>query len=855
MPIESPNLDDRDFAGLVEEAKQLIRRRCPDWTDLGPSDPGIVLVELFAHLTDVLLYRLNRIPEKAYIEFLRLIGVQLDPPGAASVLLKLTAAKPAERTIEIPRGTRVTVGRPGQAEEAPVFVTAETASIPAGAAEAEVMAFHCELVEAELAGTGTGLPGQSVAARRPPIVAPTGDGLDLVVGVEAAPEELGERVPARRHEGRTYRVWTEVQSFAGTEPDDPVYVVDRLQGVVTFAPAVRETDPATGRPEEVSHPLAAAPMSGREIRLWYRRGGGPLGNVPASSLTLLKDPIPGLEVTNPAAATGGRAPESLENALVRGPQELHSLNRAVTARDFELSATSFGAIARARAFTRAALWTFATPGTVEVVLVPEVPAQQRPQGRAPAAVLRAQQTDQARVQVQALLDERRPLGTSCLVTWGRYKSVSVKARLHVRREEDAPAVRDRVLRALHGTINPLPNEYSSSGWGFGQPLRVSDVYYVAQREPGVRYVDSVRLELEEVPDRAVTDLAADASQPNFWYAASGPLVFTSRDDGAGWQPAGRFSEEEVHVVEPDPRAPGLVAVATRLAPGGSRVHVSADCGETWRQVAETSQFRVEDLTWTVREGHRLVLIATDRGLFELPLEEGAVPVPVLVDPASPSRGLYAVAAGVVRGISFVAVASQGSAGVFLSRDGGRTNSFRSIGLAGEDVRVLAIQFEGPRGFLWAGITVAGAEDPGRGCSSWELGERDPAEKWVAHGQGWAAGSCRGIAFQGSAILAASHHGGVLRLTSRAEDQVWRTPDVNSGLPLRDPGRFLPLDALAVDPQGRLVMTGSAQGVVVSRDGGDSYTEASKRVLTTEDVTVPPTWLLCSGDHEIEVVSE
>ena len=95
MPIPTPNLDDRTFADLVDEAQRIIRQRCPDWTDLTPSDPGIVLVELFAHLTDVMLYRLNRLPEKAYVEFLRLIGVRLLPPGAASVTLEFSTERPA----------------------------------------------------------------------------------------------------------------------------------------------------------------------------------------------------------------------------------------------------------------------------------------------------------------------------------------------------------------------------------------------------------------------------------------------------------------------------------------------------------------------------------------------------------------------------------------------------------------------------------------------------------------------------------------------------------------------------------------------------------------------------------------
>lgn len=65
MTIELPDLDDRTFMQLVEEARRHITRTCPEWTDLSPHDPGMTLVEAFAHLTEVMIYRLNRLPDKA----------------------------------------------------------------------------------------------------------------------------------------------------------------------------------------------------------------------------------------------------------------------------------------------------------------------------------------------------------------------------------------------------------------------------------------------------------------------------------------------------------------------------------------------------------------------------------------------------------------------------------------------------------------------------------------------------------------------------------------------------------------------------------------------------------------------
>jgi predicted phage baseplate assembly protein len=111
MPLPPLNLDDRDFESLVNEARLTIARTCPAWTDLSAGDPGMVILELFAHLTEVMIYRLNRLPDKAYIEFLNLIGVFLQPPTAAAVDLRFSLPKPAVTPVEIPRGTRVTVAR------------------------------------------------------------------------------------------------------------------------------------------------------------------------------------------------------------------------------------------------------------------------------------------------------------------------------------------------------------------------------------------------------------------------------------------------------------------------------------------------------------------------------------------------------------------------------------------------------------------------------------------------------------------------------------------------------------------------------------------------------------------------
>ncbi len=73
MPIPLPNLDDRAYADLVAEGRDLIPNYAPEWTNHNPSDPGITLVEMFAYLYEMLLYRVNRVTDENRLAFLRLL--------------------------------------------------------------------------------------------------------------------------------------------------------------------------------------------------------------------------------------------------------------------------------------------------------------------------------------------------------------------------------------------------------------------------------------------------------------------------------------------------------------------------------------------------------------------------------------------------------------------------------------------------------------------------------------------------------------------------------------------------------------------------------------------------------------
>jgi predicted phage baseplate assembly protein len=124
MALPSPNLDDRRFQQLVDEAKRYVQQRAPEWTDHNVSDPGVTLIETFAYLVDQLLYRLNRVPDKNYTAFLDLLGIRLFPPAAASADVDFWLSAPQPDTVVLPAGTEVTTAR-GESDDAVVFTTTD----------------------------------------------------------------------------------------------------------------------------------------------------------------------------------------------------------------------------------------------------------------------------------------------------------------------------------------------------------------------------------------------------------------------------------------------------------------------------------------------------------------------------------------------------------------------------------------------------------------------------------------------------------------------------------------------------------------------------------------------------------
>lgn len=612
MALPVPNLDDRRFQDLVDDAKRLVQQKCPEWTDHNVSDPGVTLIELFAWMTDQLIYRLNRVPDRNYIKFLELIGVNLFPPTAARSQVTFWLSAPQPDVVRIPAGTQTATVRT-ETDEAIVFATTEDLPIiPSSLAELGSMVdgksyrdqwaalekgngFTCfkdvpAPGDALYVGLSEAVPSNAVRLRfschiegvgvdptNPPLIweawsgedwepceldSDTTGGLnrdgDVVIHVprshtaslvskkragwvrarvtelvegqpaysaspsitslnaitiggtaDAVNAELvlgedvgisagvpGERFSLQRgpvvpgdepailevstQEG--WEEWTEVPDFAGSGPSDRHFVFELSNGELRLGPAVRMEDGAIRQ-------FGAVPEKNARLRLRaYRTGGGRKGNVSAKALSVLKSSIPFVaRVENRRAASGGVDGEDIENAKVRGPIRLRTRGRAVTTEDFEhLAREAAPEVARIRAV---AAGDGADVGSVRVLVVPAA-------GATDGGYLRFEQLVPGEETLQAItdrLEEARVIGTRAIVEPPVYRGVTVVAKLRARPRQNPNRLQDEAIRALYAYFDPITGGPERTGWPFGRPVNVGEVYSVLQGLRGTEVVEDARL--------------------------------------------------------------------------------------------------------------------------------------------------------------------------------------------------------------------------------------------------------------------------------------------------------------------------------------------------------------------------
>ena len=254
-------LDPRNYQDLVDEARTRVGRRCPEWTDHNVSDPGMTLIDQFAWMTDVLLYRVNRIPERMHWKLLELLDVERRPPTAAHGHLRFRLAEPpVTEPVVIPKGAEVATV-PDDEHPAVVFQVSADATVPVLRLAAVMLERSGTLTAAAITDGVAYMRAEDAFSAIPR----AGDALYL--GFEHSPERLLVQVHVRAVEA----------AGAGIDPDLPpvTWEVPRRDG--RWKAAVDQLSETTGGfnyplgTTELALPKSCAPTSvgGREL-YWLR---------------------------------------------------------------------------------------------------------------------------------------------------------------------------------------------------------------------------------------------------------------------------------------------------------------------------------------------------------------------------------------------------------------------------------------------------------------------------------------------------------------------------------------------------------------------------------------------------------
>ncbi|MGJ4951513.1 putative baseplate assembly protein [Bradyrhizobium sp. HKCCYLS20291] len=356
-----------------------------------------------------------------------------------------------------------------------------------------VMAFNQETSATDTPlASGSGEPNQSVTILQRPVLA--GDiwvrenevpnALELAALLDESADQapggevsladvLDVREPGDVGEDRQVWVrWNRVPNFRISGPRSRHYTLEAPTGLVTFGGAGGGLIPPIGKDNIIVRGL--------------RSGGGNAANRLATPLAIkeMKSSLPFIDkVFNLRGAVGGSDPWTLQQTYELGPQALKNRGRAVSSEDFSwLTISNFSEVARAKCLATRAPGADGTllfkPGAVSIIIVPN---DTSPMPQPTKGLLR-------RIEEFLRLNALGAIGADIHALAVVYRSVSIAARVHPRRPDEASAVARRVVLALDDFFHPLTGGEQHRGWPFGRHVYLSEVYAVIERTEGVDHV-------------------------------------------------------------------------------------------------------------------------------------------------------------------------------------------------------------------------------------------------------------------------------------------------------------------------------------------------------------------------------
>jgi Baseplate J-like protein len=453
----------RDYESLLNAMYDLVPSKLPQWQDFrNEADFGNVLLELFAHIGDILSYYQDRVANESFlgtartrrsvIEHLRLINYKLATAVPAAATLSVTVPGTVNAVVTVNAGdafaTKSQKTKPSMrfeyTREAPLSIDFSIIAADPVTGKKTFSGLPVEeggLIKSEVLGTSDGSPNQ----RFP--LAHTG----LILRPIAAAQQTSRDIVLLSQLGATIVAWSLQETLAFSRAAQNDYTIE-----------IDENDEATVIFGDGS--FGAVPPNGAQIHATYRVGGGPGGNTPANTIqTIVGAPqlaLLGAQVTNSDPSTGGDDREDIQHAVQHAPAVFRSLKRAVTGADYEALAMSFKGVGKVQA--RATGWN-----TVTLYVAPEG-------GGKVSDVLEAN--------LKAYFEDKRMLSQIIEIADVDYVPIYVTAEIGVESYYIRSEVGTNVQQAAAALL-------AFDSVSFGQTIYLSKFYEVSETTPGVLYVN------------------------------------------------------------------------------------------------------------------------------------------------------------------------------------------------------------------------------------------------------------------------------------------------------------------------------------------------------------------------------
>ena len=341
---------------------------------------------------------------------------------------------------------------------------------------------QAETLKDEILGSSDGTPEQQFVFTKHPVF-----GEDIWVN-EFSSLSVGERndllkdTPSSTNEVKDdeentiefWVKWRRIDDFLSSGMEDRHYALEAAMGIVMFGDGINGKLP---------------PIDSDNIKTNYQTGGGSAGNVEVGAISALKSSISFIDsVTNPELSDGGADIETMDQLVVRAPQNLKNRGRAVSKEDFEwIAHEASRKVSRANCIPNLDNnYTF-NPGWVTLIIVPQG-NEAKPELSVGLKEIVSAYIEQNCAGVLNTLNRLTVNGPI-------YIDVSITAKLVTRSLDVIPSVEVRVYQDIMKFLHPLTGGYTGIGWEFGKLPCLSDFYFILEEMDGIDHVENLSMEI------------------------------------------------------------------------------------------------------------------------------------------------------------------------------------------------------------------------------------------------------------------------------------------------------------------------------------------------------------------------